>query len=364
MITNAKIVSVGTDPAEYHNQAADRGTPEFAMSSTPLRLFYACPAKFIRPIRAFDGSVSHYDIPASKSLQDGNTFDCALLTPDLFDRKYVITPETYPSEVMRCPSCGSETDSQSCRKCRRDREKVLIQKPWDWKSTHCKEWLARSDGKSPISKSELHDINEAIAVFYERFGRILKESQPQVWIKGVWKDEDTDIEVPIQCLIDLVPKADSFYAKSLADVKRTKSARIRAWERWAHQVGYEVQAAWNTDLFMAACPDREICTFRFLLSESHAPWETGHRGMEQDLLDPQGDHLSDIASGRRQYQVMMAAYCKCLASGKWPGYDDHKDSCNGMTVLHPDPYKEIDRGFDVEIEEPTPVPAEEGELIP
>lgn len=369
MITNARIAGVGVNPLDYHQPKAPRGAKAFVMSSSALRLFWQCPGKWRRPIQHLDGSVSFYELKESPALADGNLFDTLLLTPELFMQRYVVHPPTYETSGMVCPQCKSVTDSKTCRRCGCERVPSLLQKPWDWKAEACKAFGKLHEAREIISPAEHFEILQAIKAFESReaFRILLDESLKQVHVVAEWHDEDTGIIVPIQCLIDLAPEPGSIYAKSLADVKRTCNARVAAWESWAQKAGYEIQAAWNVDLFAAAQPQREICSFLFLLSESHAPWETGFRRMDQDLFEPDRD-ASSLASGRRQYRRMMAAYCKCLASGKWPGYDDNDTAINGATPVLPNPYREHERQFGPQYawqDEPVEAPVEsDGELVP
>jgi len=97
-------------------------------------------------------------------------------------------------------------------------------------------------------------------------------------------------------------------------------------------------------MFVAAT-NREIINFCFVLSENFAPWEIGRRFMSQDIDQP-GMDAGSIASGRRQYRAILADYCQCLKTDKWPGFDDTDEaSADGWTLVQPDVWTEQRRLF-------------------
>lgn len=364
---NCKIIGVGVSPTDYHKRESAPGDPGYVMSSSSVRSFYACPAKWREPIRAPDGTVTFWEFPGSKSTEWGDLFDCLLLTPDQFNDRFAVVPQEYKIEALVCPVCESESKSRRCKECKTDRVETMVTKQWSAHSSHCQEWKAEQEkaGKTTVSTKDMWNVKQSLARFLRDplFAMFLEKSQTQVWVKGEWHDKDTGMVVPCQCLIDVVPTNDSEMAKSLGDVKTTVSARIGAWENWAHKAGYEVQAAWNIDMFVAAT-NREIVQFHFLLSENTAPWEIGRRVMSQELPLSDND-MGDIASGRRQYRRMMAEYCKALKTGKWPGYDDNDVSVQGWTPVNPDPYAEQRRQFAPKFDYDEPeedAPAAEGGL--
>lgn len=371
MFKNARIVGVNVDASVYHNNAdlVLRGDPKLCMSSSVLRAFWCCPSKWVAPIVAEDGSVSFWEFIGSKSTEWGDLFDCLILTPQMFDSKYAVSPASYEVTENVCPSCGSESKAKRCKACDTERMPKLATYSWNGQAGFCKKWKAdrEAEGKTCVSHKDHYNVKQAIARFrkFPELGEFVDESEHQVHVAADWHDEATGMIVPCQCLIDLVPRNDSQFYKSLADVKTTVNARVIPWEKWCHAAGYDIQAAWNTDMFIAAT-GREICSFCFLLSENTAPWQPGKRMMTNDLLDPAQD-MGDVASGRRQYRKMMAAYCACLKSGNWPGYDDHDEAAGGWTIVSPNPYQEQARqfapNFEFEDESPDaePAPAEEAD---
>lgn len=338
MFKNAKVVTVGADAAEYHKQDKPRGSQSFVMSSSSLRLFAAFPSKW----RA------GYELPASASLEYGSLFDMLVLTPDQFSKRYVMQPEKYQSKALRCPNCGSVSDAAKCTKCKKEREETLIEKDWNNNSDTCRAWVQdqTSKGVEIVYAQDYNDASDAKKRLLADapIKRFLDACEKQVWVVAEWQDEATGLVIPVKCLIDLVARTDSDFPKSIGDLKSTKNAHPIAWAKWASFAGYDIQAAWNTDLFVAAT-GREIVNFCFVLSENFAPWEIGRRFMSQDIDEP-GMDAGSIASGRRQYRAILADYCQCLKTGKWPGYDDTDEaSADGWTLVLPDVWAENRRLF-------------------
>ena len=70
--TDAKIVSSGVNPNDYHQQEAQRGSAAFLMSPSALGAFMQCPARWI----------AGYQSPESKSKRWGSLMDTLLTLPD------------------------------------------------------------------------------------------------------------------------------------------------------------------------------------------------------------------------------------------------------------------------------------------
>lgn len=338
MFKNARIIGTGADAMLYHKQEAQRGALDFVMSSSSLRNFAICPSKWI----------FGWELPPSASLEYGSLFDTLVLTPGQFEKKYVVAPLMYEAKGMECPECKSVTDSQKCSKCKKDRIEIKVSKDWNYQAKYCSDWKAAkiAAGKEITTTFDVVDTQAAMKRLHadEQIKAFLDGCDRQVWIEAEWHDEATGLVIKVKCLIDLAGKEDGPFAKRLGDLKTTKNAAPIAWAKWADFAGYSIQAAWNTDLFVAAT-SREITDFCFVLSENSAPWEPGRRYMSQDLDNPGMDEGS-IASGRRQYRKMIEGYCQCVKTGKWPGFDDTDEaSASGWTLVSPDPYAEQRRMF-------------------
>ena len=326
---NAKLIGRGVNPREYHVQKGERGTPEFIISSSSLRMFDYCPSKWR----------NGYEPPKSQSLEYGSILDCLVLTPEQFGDVYSTQPETYETTGMECPSCKSVTTSKKCAACKCERVEVKITKPWSGQSTTCAEWL-EAQAKAGKKVCTAQDLAEATAAAKRLFddpiiGDYINESDKQVWIAAEWHDEGTGLIVPVKCLIDLLPRRDSEFFDGLGDLKSTKCAKQLSWERFADSVGYDVQGAWNLDLIRAALPNEDRRKFVFILSENHHPWEPSREIMEDDCDAGEGGLM---ANSRAKYRRMMANYCQCLKHNKWPGYADTDEASEGWNVWRQDPW--------------------------
>lgn len=332
MFKNAKIKSIGADAESYHTAQAERGSRDFVMSSSAIRAVFAkCPAAW----RA------GWTLAASDSLEYGSLVDCLALTPELFQLRYVVQPSTHLADGSK------KADPQ-------------IEKDWNGNATFCRNWKAeqKAAGKIVISASELAEAQAAVKQLHASpaIKAFLEASDKQVWITGEWHDEATKLVVPVQCLIDLAEREVPLTRQRIGDLKTTKNAAPMAWARWARFAGYDLQAAWNLDLFNAAT-GRGIDIFEFVLSESEFPYQTGRRvAIQANSGDPELDEGSALVSGRRQYRKLMADYCQCLKNNYWPGYDDTDESSGGATELRADPYEEQRRlfapKFKFDLEEP------------
>lgn len=357
---NAKIIAINPDPALYRNQKVeDRGKPHYVVSSSDLRLLMSTS-----PSKWFRGFV----LPESYSLEYGGLLDCLVLTPEEFSRRYMIQPENYDSKGMECPTCKSVTEAKKCKSCGCDRVEVAIKKPWSNNSTTCAEWVEKweSAGFEIVTQKTYEAAMLATKRIMgdKELSQLLNNSDKQVWVEAEWHDEATGLVVKVRCLIDFACRTGTPFSKTIGDLKSTKDARLMAWASWARKVGYDMQGAWNMDMYNAAT-SQGVTQFNFILSESVAPFEIGRRWMEEDALQPEQD---DFTPGRSKYRKAMALYCQCVKSGKWPCYDDTDiSSVSGWTKLAPDPYDEQRRMFAPQFavddeeqgEQPEPVEEEE-----
>lgn len=318
---NARIKAVAALPSDYHHQDAERGTPNFVVSPSSLKEFGRCPARWK------NGYVS----PDSKAKAWGSLIDALLLTPEQFDARYVLQPGTYLSEVLVCPSCGSESDSLNCRKCKTERQKRTIQKEWNNNSKTCQDWTLErlTENKEVIDGSDLFDARTAVARIQSDpvIKSILDASNMQVWLEGEWHDEPTGLVVPARCLLDFVPRNDTEWAKCLGDLKSVKSAALIPFQRQVYQYGWHIQSSFDTDLYVAATGE-DRCEWLFIVQENYAPWQTGKRMLSQDFTD----------LGRAEYRRLLNLYCKCLHRNEWPDYDSTDEAIQGFGLVSAEPW--------------------------
>jgi hypothetical protein len=294
MITNARIVCKGADPLDYHKQTAERGTPEFIMSSGALREFAACPSRW----RA------GYQNPESTAKEWGALLDCLLTSKERFDGLYAIEPDDYTNEA-------GET------------------KAWNNNAKVCRKWRDEQAGKEVVDKRLVEQCRKAIGRLRsdDVIALWLDSCDTQIWVAAEWHDKDTGLIVPVKCLLDFVPRTDTEFAYALGDLKSTRNASVLAWQRWCFTAGYHVQAAIYADAYIAAT-NEDRNTWCFIVQENYEPYQPGKRILSQDFL----------TLGRATYKSMMENYCQCLKANRWPGYDDTDEAVQGWSLVEPDPW--------------------------
>lgn len=291
---SAKVVGVGVNPQEYHNAKKERGQTDYPVSPSMLKEFNRCPRRWI------DG----YEPPGSEAKDWGNLLDTLLLTPDLFDDRYAVQPANYKNEK-------GET------------------KPWNNNATVCREWCSQQIGREIISRKDYLAANLAHKRLLsdEIIQQFVHESNRQVLVEGLWQDKKSGLTIPVRCLMDLVPRADTEFSKCLGDLKSTRSAALMPFQRFCYEMGYHVQAAFDTDLYVAATgEDRN--SWCFILQENFPPYQTGKRLLSQDFMD----------LGRADYQQWLSNYCWCLKHKHWPDYDETDEAVQSWSVVNPDPW--------------------------
>jgi len=308
MFKNAKVIGSIVNPDVYHNQQAARGAAEFFMSPSSLKQFGQCPERW----------KLGYNPPESDAKSYGSLLDCLVLTPELFESRYVLQPETYTNEKMEV-------------------------KKWNNNATKCKEWNERQVGKKVLSQHELQQATTAKnrLMADEVIASFINASDKQVLVEGEWHDEETGLVAKVRCLMDLVPRKDTEFYKSLGDLKSTRTAALIPFQRDVYKMGYHVQGAFDLDLFTTATGE-DRCNWVFCIQESYPPWQTGKRLLSEDYLE----------IGRAEYKRLLRLYCKCVKTGFWPGYDDNEIACQGWTLVSPEAWMASEDAFSFKYEFP------------
>ena len=322
-----KIVATGVDPADYHKQEGiERGDPRLLMSSSVLRDFASCPSRWMRG----------HERPGTAATDYGNLLETILLMPHTLQDHYAIIPATYETTGMKCPHCGSVTESQKCRECKCERVPCRVEKPWSRKSETCQEWIEarKIEGKRVVAMDGddkhpgVREAQSACARLREDelIAAYLSCCEFQVHVTGEWVDAGTKLVVPCQCLIDLMPRTGTEFAGTLGDLKTARSGFPPFFSKDSTDRGYGVQAAWNLDMLNAAeglDTDNGRHTFHFIVSENIHPWEPSRIVLSQDKLE----------AGRSIYTENMQFYCDCLKRDEWPGYQFSQDPEHDATFL-------------------------------
>lgn len=130
-------------------------------------------------------------------------------------------------------------------------------------------------------------------------------------IAGPMIHDATDRELTIRWERDGIPlraRLDLIAPWGVADVKTTRDANRRWFNRAAARFGYHVQAAWYLEAARAAGLPCDC--FRLLCVESVEPYDVIVYEVGEDM----------IQAGEAQMRAALRVYAECMVSGVWPGY--------------------------------------------
>lgn len=414
MFQNATIVGTGICPESYHAASGRRGSKEFAMSPSSLKRFAVCAEEWIvegqrlaelrrelvavtdrkgreqlrRDIAELEGE--------SKAKNWGSMVDARLLTPETFNERYAVRPETMEQVVLKCPSCGSVTDSPRCRKCKIDRDEQRVQVPWSARNEACAEWTdeQESAGKTIITSRQLKDCDRAVARLLDKptIQKAVECSEKQVHVRGEWLDKASGLVIPVQCLIDFVPRKATEYIPDvelpwpncLGDLKECNQAGTDQFNRKVEQFGWQIQAAFDLGLYYAATGDWRKDWF--IIGQKNYGVFQPFKRLFSDPRDSQSGFCMDaegqpmvwtcpdqrllesedfIWHGAYAVRVLMARYAKCLATGYWTDYDDNDYAVFGFGRSTPGPWSATKLPEkDFSIQEPEAEPDADGDFTP
>lgn len=310
---NAKVLGSCKDPSVYHgwNEAnkLERGNPKLVTSSSMLREFLHSASRW----------KAGYVPPDSKAKDKGSLLDCRLLVPEQFKDRYIIRPDTYPVTNK----AGDETGDE---------------KPWSGNATWCREFKeeAEAAGLEVVSKAEVAESDSAMKRIMadEILAAWFASCDRQIWVTAEWVDKATKLVIPVQVLLDFVPRKDTEFSKCLGDFKAVASGTLRAFKSQVFKYGWHIQAALYTDVYMAAVnpkndPDGEDRnTWCFAGVENYPPFEPFRRLLLSEF----------VMEGRRMYQHAFASYARALTTGKWLNYDDNPEAIQGWTPIALEPW--------------------------
>lgn len=313
--TNARIIQIGADPEEYHAKPFNRGDKRFVMTRSELTTFARNPQGWLRG----------YEDEETRSTEFGSLVDCIALTPDQFFARFAIAPETYTNKK------GEQSAWRN-----------------DKRVAEVAEWLEENEGKTIVKRDVNAGAHAAVERLKgdERIAALLACSDTQVFVTGEYHDQDTGLVINVKALLDLVPKVGSPYQKCLGDLKTARNAAPGAWARVCFEQGYGIQAAFYSDLYVAAT-NEDRTDWLHIIVENEPPYEVARRLISAEF----------VQYGRDQYFAALRAYCQCLSRNFWPGYDDVGETWNGWRWVQPEPWM-VTRTLGCELDI-TPEPKEE-----
>lgn len=355
MFKNCIIKSKGIAPGAYHASNGKRGDRDFVMSPSALKRFAECPAEWIaaatlqakfqakldaaqRPDerRYWKRMIENLD-PDSREQSWGRLVDARLFTPDKFKDIYAVRPREYAVKVLECPECGSITEAKTCRNCKTERVEVEQKVHWSSRSTACQDWIDDHEktGLEVISPYLVESADLAIERMMADpiIRKAVECSDKQIHVVGEWHDKATDLVIPVQCLIDIVPRLDTEYVpdvemqwpKLLGDMKLPANIELLDFNRRVQRFGWHIQGAFDLKLYTEATGE-DRTSWIFFGQKNCGAWQPYKRLMVEDFK----------TLGTAAYQRMLSNYCWCLKNNKWPDYDDTDESISGFGLAAPD----------------------------
>lgn len=234
-------------------------------SNTALKLVRRSPAHYKAWI---DGTLPSEDTPA---LAFGRAFDCALLTPDVFERHYIERPDFGDLRLK---------DNRAAKKA----------------------FDAEHDGLTPVSFDDMLTIRNMIESIkrHPLAGTMVRDGQPQMTLS--WKDKESGL----RCKSRL-----DYYVRSLAmivDVKTCDDASEEGFRKAVAKYGYATQDA----LYRAAAAELglPITHFVFLAVEKAPPYAVATYTLDAEA----------IGLGYSRVRRDIETLAHCIRSNRWPAY--------------------------------------------
>lgn len=278
-LSSARIVSRRTPNRTYMTWGSvredgtriNRGDKDFVMSRSQLCEFNRCPARWRAGYRE-DGDTS---------TEWGALLDSAVFGVDSVE----VCPDEY--ENSKGAMAPWTRQSKTCRAWEDERERagIVTASAAEWQRVR-----AAMQVLNPYTRWEFNDV--------------------QVMLVSQYEDKETGLEITLKHLADWLPSDQ----RTIYDLKSSKSANPATWGNAVHSYGYHIQGAMELDAANLACPSADYVSFNHLVQESFPPYHT-----EEIMLSE-----SWIMLGRLNYASALRNYCKCLATGIWPGYPSNQ----------------------------------------
>lgn len=269
------------DPDEYHKWK--KVLPN-CVSKSSLVDFEENPLRYKM---ALDAGESR----SSAGFKLGGAVDAAVLTPEVFARKYWYEPK----EVKICANGkphagGHQSDEQKARWAERE---------------------ARGDVMLKVEELKLvSDMAMAVSAHLEKLGLLPGESCLTQVAMFVRVEAVNNVMLPAALtvcgMLDVLPLEDPV----LLDLKTTSRGVSEQGINYALcDYSYGVQAAMYADLYQICTGEDEGRRFAFLFADTVAPHQTRLAWVPATLM----------VAYRARYQAALEHFSRCVASGDWGG---------------------------------------------
>lgn len=210
---------------------------------------------------------------------------------------------------------GSDYHALLLEPARFNREYHVLQEKCDRRTTEGKaRWarLAETFGEDRILTKERWEQLLGMARAASRNPHIknLVGAKAEHEVSMVWNDEETGLLCKARLDILITAPSGKVY---IPDIKSTRCAHWRMFERDAARFAYHVQAAMYHDGYTAAAgkpPD----DYLLIAQETAAPYPAVIYRVRPEELD----------SGRRHYRAQLQLASECAAKNSWPAYADDR----------------------------------------
>lgn len=267
----------GMSNEEYHAALglSNTGLTELARSPWHYYSRFLDPSRPERERKAgqFEGTIAH----------------CAILEPDEFMRRYVVTPSNAPRRPTAAQWNAKNPSPES------------VQAMAWWSN-----WEAENEGREVVS--------------HDDYSRVLRQAESVRRIREVRElFEHGKAELSAFATADGVlkkcrPDWTAYVGAGdviLIDVKTVGDAKPDEMARHIGRKGYYRQAAHYWRTFEQASGLR-VAAFKFLAVESEWPYAASLTQLDDVSLQVAMEEVRDLT----------ALYAECLKSGRWPGYDE------------------------------------------
>ena len=213
----------------------------------------------------------------------GDATHCAILTPELFEARFVRVPDDAPKRPTKAQREAKKPSPDTVAACQ-------------WWAEFERENAARAMlGADDFTLClRLRD-----AVWAHPDAKRLLDACESFETPGVWADADTGLPCKI--------KPDARGAGLIVDLKTTRCASKHAFTRSVLAYGYHRQDALYTE--GASIISGEPHDFWFIVAEKQAPVQVAVYA-----LDDAGKAL-----GMKQVRALRSRYAECVKTGIWPG---------------------------------------------
>lgn len=165
--------------------------------------------------------------------------------------------------------------------------------------------------KTPVHPDDLRVLDQMVANI--RAHKVASRFINDAWVEvSAWAEIESSCGRPVYCKA----RADAMNPEKgyLVDVKTTRDATPRAFQRSAWDYRYDIQDAFYTDIFNAAFKGQGVEFNRFVVI---AIDKTPPYDLQVYVADPEF-----TARGRETYRSCLTRLIECETRNEWPGYPE------------------------------------------